>query len=75
MKTIIGILMSAICVAFALIPEGLMFFVYQFIAPETSLERILIFGLFAVFGGSVCVLFAFLGIALWTTLMKALIDS
>ena len=63
---------SLLCLCFALIPETIMYFVYQIIDPTTVLEKILIFGIFWFGGVSVCVLFAVLGLMLWAALVENL---
>ena len=72
-KLIAFIIITILCVAFALIPEAAMWFGWGLIHPETEAGRILVIALFAVFGGSWCVFFGFLGVAIWGSFISAVL--
>lgn len=57
-----------------LVPEAVMYFLYHLIEPASSLERILVFGLFWFGGGGICVLFFFLGVLGFCAWTAAVLD-
>jgi hypothetical protein len=63
-------LFGVIGLVFAAIPETLMYFLYNFIDPTTTLEKIFVFAIFWFGGISLCILFAMLGFALFASLVK-----
>jgi len=58
------------CLVFALIPEILMYFIYGIIDPSSTIEKILVFGLFWFGGFGLCILFAFIAFSLWAFLLN-----
>ncbi len=70
LKVVGFIIWSLICLAFALIPEAVMYFLWGVIDPVTAIERLLVIAVFLIGGGSISVLFAFLGVALWANGVK-----
>jgi len=74
MKLAFGIIGSLCCLVFALIPEAAMYFLYGVVNPTTTLERILVLGAFWFGGAGMCVLFGFLALAVWTALIKTVLE-
>lgn len=63
-------LITLISLAFAMIPETIMYFLWQLIKPGNSLERLITLGIFWFLGAGICVIFLVLGLALWTFLIE-----
>ena len=69
------LLITFVCLVFALIPEGAMWFIWHVAAPTMEVSRLLLVVLFVTCGGGLSVLFGFLGLALWVAMVGALVDS
>lgn len=65
MKFFIWLIFSLLCVVFALLPEITMYFIWHLINPSTDVMRVVVIAIFIFGGGSACVLFTFISLAIW----------
>ncbi len=72
MKVFSFLLTTLLCLAFALIPEIVMYSLYGAINPVGELSKIVILAIFWFGGSGLSILFAFLGFAVWCAIISKL---
>ena len=72
MKVLAFIFITLFSIAFALIPEGTMYYAWHLIQPVEVWQKIVILSLFWIGGLSICVWFGFIGFALWAFLLRTI---
>ena len=75
MKLISTFILSVICLAFGLIPEGIMYFTWSLITPTEVWQKLVLLGLFWFGGASLCILFGFLAFAFWVACLSEITKS
>lgn len=66
------LVIGTISLTLALIPEIVMFFIYQSMGPTTFWESFVLLAVFFIGGGSFCIIFGLLGISLFIILAEEL---
>jgi hypothetical protein len=74
LKFVIGLIFSVLIGAFALLPEIAMYFTWHLVNPTSELSRIALGGLFWFGGAGLCLVFGFIGLAMWASCMKAILE-
>ncbi len=65
-----NLILTIFCLAFSIIPEVSMYFLYQWIAPTSALAKVAVLAIFWCGGLGLCILFAYLGFAFWVMAAK-----
>lgn len=74
LKLSFAIVFTVLFALFALIPETIMYFTWHLVQPETTIQRLVMVGLFFFGGGGMCVAFAVMALALWASVIGAILD-
>lgn len=75
MKVVFWIVGCLIALAVAVIPEVAMYFLYGLINPQSEVTRVITLLAFFVFGGSACVGFGAIGIAIFASVTGAVLKD
>lgn len=73
MKPLAFLIVTLLCLLFAILPEIAMYATWHLISPSTEITRILLMILFWATGGGLCLVFGFLAFAGWVAILNEII--
>ena len=73
-KLFVGAIGTIICAAIALIPESIMYLIWNSLDPVTFIQKVLLLGLFWFGGLSLCILFFVIAVMLWVGMITLLAE-
>ena len=74
-KGVVAAAYTLFCMGIGLLPEIIMYLVWNMVAPETSMQKIALVAVFGFFGTGLSVLAAVGGFAMWIAGITGILDS